>query len=118
MVMYTLTVQPYYDQIKQSYRKIVIINKEPTGPLKNLTKRISPPKLSPFKERSICCPEPQCVHVILDPNSPTEYLCVNEVPNLFSYLVDNGYTIDTSLTKMMNESEVKLNNKLLCLITY
>jgi hypothetical protein len=117
MVLYTLSTQPFYDQIQQCYRKIVTINTEPAAPLKTLTKRIHPPKLSPFQQQSVCCPQPNCIYVILNPNNLHEYLCVNDIPNLFSYLVTNGYTIDTNITKMMNESEVKMDNKLLCFIS-
>jgi hypothetical protein len=118
MVLYTLQSKPFYDSFKECYRKVITINKEPTGPLKTYTKRVSPPKLSPFKERNICCPESSCIHIIMSLTNPNEYLCVDDVPNLFSYLIDNGYTIDTSITKMMNESDVKMNNSLLCFISY
>ena len=116
--MYSLSSQVFYDQIPQCYRKIVTINKEPTGPLKFLVKKTHIPKLSPFKERSICCPEPFCIYIILSPTNPTEYLCIDEIPNLFSYLMENNYTIDSNVTKIMQDSKVKMNNDLICFITY
>ena len=117
MPTYVLTVQPYLDQYNKCYKKIVTINIQPTGPLSQHVKRINPPKLSPFKQPSPCCPVSQCILAITDINDPSQLMCANEIPNLFSFLSMNGYTIDTNLTKMMNESEVKLDNKLLCFIT-
>ena len=45
-------------------------------------------------------------------------MCVEELPMLFQFLMNNGYIIDTSITKMMNESSVKLNNPMICYISY
>jgi hypothetical protein len=118
MVLYTLTAIPFYDSIQQCYRKVLTINIEPVGPLKSLTKRTIAPKLSPFQERNVCCPTSNCIYIIMSPTNPSEYLCINDIGQFFSYLVTNGYTIDTSITKMMNESDVKIDNSLLCFISY
>ena len=41
------------------------------------------------------------------------------IPELFSFLISNGYTIDTGLTKLLNKNEIKMNDdKVLCFITY
>jgi hypothetical protein len=49
-------------------------------------------------------------------------MTVDEVPTLISFLVSNGYTVDTSITKMFNQSEIRFDtnfgNKLICFITY
>ena len=43
----------------------------------------------------------------------------DEIPDLFSFLLSNGYSIDTGLTRMMNTSEVRLDNKkIIAFITY
>jgi hypothetical protein len=43
----------------------------------------------------------------------------NEIPNLYSFLTANGYQIETQLTNMMNNSEVKLtNSRVVCSVTY
>ena len=40
----------------------------------------------------------------------------------FSFLLSNGYTIDTSITKMLNDSDIQLgandSKKMICFITY
>ena len=49
-------------------------------------------------------------------------MIVDEVPDLMSFLMSNSYTIDTSLTKMFNTSDIRFQtenaNKLICLVTY
>jgi hypothetical protein len=49
-------------------------------------------------------------------------MSVDEVPTLISFLVSNGYTVDTSITKMFNDSDIRFDtntgNKLICFITY
>lgn len=52
----------------------------------------------------------------------SDLMVVDEVPNLISYLVSNGYSVDTSITKMFNTSDIRFDtntgNKLICFITY
>ena len=44
--MYLLSVQPFLDQHFKCYKQIITINVMPEGKLKELVKRINPPKLS------------------------------------------------------------------------
>jgi hypothetical protein len=52
----------------------------------------------------------------------TSLMIVDEVPDLFSFLLSHGYKIDTSLTKMMNAGPIQFHtdkaNKIICFITY
>ena len=49
-------------------------------------------------------------------------MVVDEVPNLMSFLLSNGYDINTSITKMLNTSDIRFEtenaNKIICLVTY
>ena len=123
MPTYTLSVQPYLDQYNKCYRQIVTINTKPVGPLLQHIKLINPPKLSPFKESSPCCPANKCIFAIMDmgchgcSGNNSNLMCVDDIPNLFSYLSSNGYTIDSGLTKLMQKSDVRLDNNLLCFIS-
>ena len=116
--MYLLSVQPFLDQHFKCYKNIITININPEGPLKNYVKRINPPKLSPFKERSPCCDEPQCILALKSINDPSKLMCVDEIPSLLAFLTTNKYEIDTSITKIMMKSDVKLQNKLLFFIKF
>jgi hypothetical protein len=49
-------------------------------------------------------------------------MTVDEIPDLFSFLLANGYTIDTRITKMINQSSIRFktneSNELIAMITY
>ena len=120
----SLFSQPYLDTYNQCYKNIVVVNFPPQGPLANLVVRVNFPPLSEFKQPGPCTPLKQCglALVSLDGQFNNGLMDVNEVPNLISFLVSNGYTVDTSITKMFNDSEISFNantgNKLICFITY
>ena len=120
----SLFSQPYLDTYNQCYKNIVVVNLPPQGPLANLVVRVNFPPLSEFKQPGPCTPLKQCglALVSLDGQFNNGLMDVNEVPNLISFLVSNGYTVDTSITKMFNDSEISFNantgNKLICFVTY
>ena len=115
--MYQLTSEPYLDTLNQCYKKVIVITPAPKHPdLRKITKLVNRTKLSPFKSVSPCCPQDQCYYIILDPNNRCEFLCVNKITHLFSYLLKHHFTIDTSITKIMQKSEVRIPN-LICFIT-
>ena len=120
MPTYTLSVQNFLDQHNKCYRKIITINAMPVGPLAQHIKRVNAPKLSPFKETSLCCPSSTCVFAVTNIDSPgccSDLMCVDDIPNLFSFLSSNNYMIDTGLTKLMQKSNIRFNNDLLCFIS-
>lgn len=126
----SLSSQPYLDTYNKCYKNIVTINLPPQGPLANLVRRINFPKLSPFKQTGPCNPIQQCGLTLLSLQDcttchnkfGTNVMVVDEIPNLFSFLLSNNYTIDTSVTKMLNQSDIRFDtnngNKLICFITY
>jgi hypothetical protein len=122
MPNYTLSTQPYLDLHNKCYKKIITINCRPNGPLLDHVKQISPPKLSPFKESSSCYTSTNCIFAItaIDCSnlSHDNLMTIDDIPNLFSFLSMNGYTIDSNLTKILQKSNIRLSNDLLCFITY
>jgi len=116
MATYTISSQPFYDNINQCYKNIVIIDRKPTGPLSQIVKSLHTPRLSPFDQPSPCCPVDRCIKAIYKINNTSELMSPNDIPSLFGFLTQNGYTINTALTTMMNESQVKMTNKLICFI--
>lgn len=118
---YTITIQPYYEYTKQCYRNILVLNKEPEGPLKTIVKRLNPPKLSEFNSFSYnneCCYERKCIYAICNENNKGEFMCIDNISNLFEYLMNHGYTIDTTITNMFQKSSVKMTNPIICFISY
>lgn len=115
--MYQLTSEVWLDQQNQCYKKVLVITPIPTDPVLIAITTLKPRiRLSPFKEPSPCCPKNNCLSVIMNPTNPCEMLCVENVVLLFSYLVNHGFTVNTSITKMMFKSDVQLKN-LICFIT-
>ena len=115
----SLFTQPYLDKINQCYKNIVVINMRPQGPLAEYVKIMKFPPLSEFKQKSN---KKECGLYLLSFYDNDKMMEVDEVPNLISYLVSNGYTVDTSITKMFNSSDISFDTeqgkKLICFITY
>ena len=126
----SLFSQPYLDTYNQCYKNIVVINLPPRGPLGSLVRRVNFPPLSEFKQPGSCSPLKQCGYALMSlggcnrgcGKTGSDLMVVDEIPDLISYLVSNGYSVDTSITKMFNTSEVRFNsntgNKLICFVTY
>jgi len=126
----SLFSQPYLDTYNQCYKNIVVVNLKPQGPLGEFVRLTKFPPLSEFKQPGPCSPLKDCGYAItsLDTCSTgcgkfgNDLMVVDEVPNLISYLVSNGYSVDTSITKMFNASDIRFDtntgNKLICFITY
>ena len=133
---FTITTQPYLDKSSlnnQCYKNILMINVVPDGPLNAFVRRLQLPRLSPFQTGGSCDQIQQCGLVLINPflnscsysysnncgKNGSNYMTPNEIPNLYSFLTANGYQIETQLTNMMNNSEVKLtNSRIVCSATY
>ena len=130
---FTITTQPYLDNNNQNnnqcYKNILMINVVPDGPLNAFVRRLQLPRLSPFQTRDDCNQMKNCGLVLINPfqninqnascKKGCNYMTPNEIPDLYSFLTSNGYQIDTQLTNMMNNSEVKLtNSRIVCSATY
>jgi hypothetical protein len=120
---FTITSSPYYDRCSQQYQNILMLNVEPEGPLRAFVRRLLLPRLTPFQtDRS----QEKCGLVLTNFLNNNNYknnnwfMTPNDIPDLYSYLTANGYQIDTQLTNMMNQSQVKLTpgKQIVCLATY
>lgn len=117
--MYSLSSINYLDKFEKCYKKIISINCIPKGPLEKYVTRLTLPKLSEADVDSACCPRESCVYVLKNVNNNNQLMIVDDVPNLFNYLVENNYNIDSSITNMLHKSDVRLNKKkIICFITY
>ena len=126
----SLFSQPFLDTYNKCYKNIVVINLQPQGPLADLVRFTKFPPLSEFKTPGPCSPIKQCGYALMSLGGCNmgcgkfgeDLMVVDEVPNLISFLVSNGYTVDTSITKMFNQSEIRFDtntgNKLICFVTY
>ena len=124
----SLFSQPYLDTYNQCYKNIVVVNLIPQGPLADLVRLVKFPKLSEFKQPGPCSLLKQCGLALTSLNEchgckfGSDLMVVDEIPDLISFLVSNGYTVDTSITKMFNTSDIKFDtntgNKLICFTTF
>lgn len=127
---FTISSQPFYDEYNQCYKNIMMVNLEPCGPIRRIVRRIKLPKLSPFQTDTPCNPIQKCglaiqsLHYTKYNLNQSMKCCSNwmspdEIPDLITFLVSNGYQIETQLTNMMNQSDVKMNNqKMAFIVTY
>lgn len=131
---FTITSQPFYDQFNQCYKNIMMVNVEPQGPLRRLVRRIRLPRLSPFQREGPCNPIQQCGLAIhrngfdylpnqytgcCKYNSGCDLMTPDQIPELISFLQANGYQIETQITNMLLQSEIKLSNQRLAFtVTY
>ena len=123
---YSLYIEPHYEEISRTYFHIITINKEPIGPLKNYTTRIN--KKDPSALNSIININNKCVHAIKsinNTNSNKSSLCTpEEITDLYDFLINNDYTISTTLTDLLHTKNLTLqihNNtpkKILFVISY
>lgn len=123
----SLFSQPYLDAYNQCYKNIVVVNRMPQGPLGDLVVRANFLPLSEFSQPGPCSRLKQCGLALLSlgtnwAQTSHNLMITDEVPDLISFLVENGYTIDTSITKMFNTGDVRFDtntgNKLICFVTY
>jgi len=99
---YEIRLDDMLIQRDKCYRKVLTINKMPDGPLSGLIKIAKREKLSVFKQTcSPCTKNDACMNVILNPSDKGEYLFEEDLAELMTFLVENGYTIDTKLSKLM-----------------
>lgn len=127
---FTITSQPFYDQYNQCYKNILMVNVEPQGPLRRLVRRTKLPRLSPYQREGPCNPIPKCGLAIMSLRSgeftqfhrqicDNSYMTPDEIPDLITFLIGNGYQIETQITNMLNQSDIKLSNKNLAFtVTY
>jgi hypothetical protein len=126
---FTITSMPFYDQYNQCYKNIMMVNVEPQGPLRRIIRRTKLPRLSEFQREGPCNPIQKCALAIQSlrgteygfssgqytgcckNNSGCDLMTPDEIPDLISFLQSNGYQIETQITNMLLQSEIKLSNK-------
>lgn len=126
---YLLSSRPYLFGCE--YGNIITINLFPKGPLGKIVRQVnfSNNRLSEFTELSDY--GNKCGYALLSlreigggrcnggGRNSHRFMTANEIPDLFSFLLSNGYKIDTSLTKMANSSNIQINmNNIIAFITY
>lgn len=114
---YSILSMPFYNTVEQCYIKVLTLDRLPPihSPLYQMVKRVNLPKLSPFQQGTACDPLKTCGNVLLKPNR--EYATLQDIPLMFSWLAQNQFHIDTSMTNMINQSGVRMQYPIICFIT-
>ncbi len=106
---YALYNTTYFDAIDKLYYNIITINRMPVGPLTQLVVSFKNNKVSAYSVS-----DQQCNCGFGFRSQRNKLMRVDELPDLVSFLFDNGYMIDTALTTMVLETNV--NNRLIAYI--
>jgi hypothetical protein len=126
---FTVYVEAYLDTYNKEYLNIITVDKMPTGPLAPLIVYISSQKLSPFQSQ--CAFSNNCTMAISRYYNKgvckkgNRFLLAEDIPSLLSFLQANGYSIDTTITKMIQRSNINIGNtacdnkkKMVCIVSY
>jgi hypothetical protein len=126
-----LYLEPVLNSYFKSYQNVLTLSSMPLGPLSNMVSRIQFPKLSEFQS-----PSPfhtnSCTYVLgrytssVNMNNSDSFMYADDIPSVLSYLQTNGYTVDTSLTTMLQNSEIRIggnnglsgNRRMVCMFYY
>lgn len=120
MNTFTISCIPYYDRFNQCYQNILSVDSIPNGPLVRLIRRIEYNKLSPFQQDGPCYKYDKCKYAIIGTqNKCCEFMTQEQIYDLTSFLLSNGYQIENQITNTLNNSQIKIpRNKPLYVVTY
>jgi hypothetical protein len=126
----TMFLEPILHPFSKTYIDVITFSDMPLGPISSMVKLISPYKLSEFQmgyHRS-------CIFVLLrypvssgriDGSCIENYMGVDDIPSVFSYLQSNGYIIEDGLTRMIqrggfgiSDSSFSGNRRTICMFSY
>lgn len=115
---FILYLEPYLNTYYKAYQNIITLSCKPDGPLSDMVTTLSTPKLSSFQSVGDFNNNPfNCTYVLLrypvtsgkNALKCSDYFMgADDIPSIFSYLIENGYKIDTDLTKMLYKSPVTI----------
>ena len=147
-VMY---LEPILNSYYKTYQNVITFNNIPSGPIREMVTTIRVPQLSPFQSfyGNGGVGAENCVPVLM--RYPIGYNGVasgyngvsgysafikntdasmgsDDIPAVLSYLMENGYSVDTKMTRMLQSSEINIGGpamnrmsgkrKMICFFTY
>jgi len=91
--IYSVSSRTNYNNTKEKYENILVINEKPIGNLLNIVKEIKPFNNSSFKSNNN-----KCIYCFF--NNDNEIMTTDDIPSLLNFLINNDYEIDNSLSKI------------------
>ena len=114
----TLYLEPFLNSYYKTYQHIITLSSMPKGPLKNMVACIRSPKLSEFQDGSDFATNHLYILLRYNKEDITNYSGKNidiymnndDIPNILSYLMENGYVVDTKITNMLYKSKIPMSS--------
>jgi hypothetical protein len=117
--VWSLSMRPYYDHYTQRYINIITINSEPIGPLTNIVRRLNLSRLSDVSSRTNDYEDTltSCLYAIeyhdsqyhnhSHYHSKLNLMNIDDISELYSFLIENNYEVDFRFTKLMQQSGIR-----------
>jgi hypothetical protein len=110
-----MSLEPILEPYQNVYLKVITLSGKPKGSLANITRQIHVPKLSPFQTFSQTSMFSNCFYVLARyPYTNNDWMVEEDIPNVLSYLQNNNYQIETSITELSQ----KRNHKVICVFSF
>jgi hypothetical protein len=135
--MVALYLEPILHSLLKQYVNILTVSAIPAGPIKEMVTHMNAPRLSPLHAfpPATFSPFGNCTYVLcrypgirngvgLYANG---YMFAEDIPNVYNYLLQNGYRIEERLTHMSFDSPVNMGardrsiggrRRLVCMFSY
>jgi hypothetical protein len=119
---FVLYLEPILNSYYKTYQNVITLNTMPLGPIADMVVPISIQKLSPFQEAGAFSGNlgvrGNCTMVLLrypkavcggaNMKNTDSFMTADDIPSVISYLLSNGYTVNTDITKMMFKSRAMI----------
>ncbi len=116
MTIYKIQTEVYLDNYDKTYYHIFTISPSiHNDSLNAVLKNIQHKRLSSFDDLSPGENINTCKQVLLDPNNKQKYLEIKHTEILFDILIQNGYTIEYDMTKLLKDN--KNNSNIVCFVS-
>jgi len=99
---FVLYTEPALNPYTKTYQTIITLDGIPAGPLGEMVRRVHTPRLSEFSAYGFG----RCMYALMRTRHPAHatYMFPEDIPNVFAYLLANGYEIDHAITeRLVNE---------------
>tara|TARA_B100001287_G_C22541568_1_gene462413 strand:- start:30 stop:386 length:357 start_codon:yes stop_codon:yes gene_type:complete len=117
MTIYKLSSYIHLDSIDKCYKKIIIVNNKPCDiNFLNIIKTIPRKKNSKYENIYCCESPPHCIHAIMNPKNKNEFINVDDIDILLSYLMEKDYKIESQLTDIFLKNKLYKEN-LICIVS-
>ena len=110
---FALYIETILEPVSCEYKSVVSLDIMPDGPISQCVFQAKHPELSQFKYPYSAT----CRYYLTRYPSTKTYMERDDIPKIFSYLNANGYTINTSLTRLYRHNNTN-TKELMCVVQY